>query len=329
MSSAPNIPDFKTLFEEWPGSYLILDSQLRIIAMSDACTRDAKSRREDILGKDIFRVFSRNNDDPADSGERSNGASLNRVLPHRPADAVAAQQHAILDLDPECGGLAERFYNQCNSSAVVADGSSADINRSGGDMPESLRLGTMGVEQRNLAQALHEPERTARAALDALSSHIAILDQDGRILAVNELWREFAQRNGPSLGAISEGANYLAVCDAARCESPEAAIVAAGIRDILAGETREFYTEYPCHSPTEERWFNMRVTPVPGDGPRRAVIAHENISARVNAEQAAAPREGIQQQRHRHAANHRAGAEPGRTYHPVQPASRGVGWPVD
>jgi two-component system NarL family sensor kinase len=42
--------------------------------------------------------------------------------------------------------------------------------------------------------------------------------------------------------------------------------------------------EYPCNAPDRKRWFIGRVTPFQGDGPRRAVIAHEDITERKNAE---------------------------------------------
>lgn len=128
---------------------------------------------------------------------------------------------------------------------------------------------------------------TARALVDALAAQIAIVDASGRILAVNARWREFAKKNRGSLVAVGEGANYLAVCDrAARRKSPGAAEVAAGIRSVLKGKTPEFAAEYPCHAPAEERWFIVRVTPFPREGARRVVVAHENITARVLAEQA-------------------------------------------
>lgn len=47
---------------------------------------------------------------------------------------------------------------------------------------------------------------------------------------------------------------------------------------MIAGDLPEFALEYPCHSPTEARWFQMRVTPL--TGPRRGVVvAHKNITA--------------------------------------------------
>ena len=42
--------------------------------------------------------------------------------------------------------------------------------------------------------------------------------------------------------------------------------------------------EYACHGLREERWFLVRVTPFPGDGPRRVVIAHEDITRRKELE---------------------------------------------
>ena len=130
-------------------------------------------------------------------------------------------------------------------------------------------------------------EELARAALDGLASHIAILDGGGKIIAVNAAWRVFAEANPPASRAVCEGTNYLRVCDAATGDcADEAGEAASGIRAVLAGETEMFSLEYPCHSPTEKRWFNLRVTRFPGDGPARVIVSHEDITARRLAEEA-------------------------------------------
>ena len=51
-----------------------------------------------------------------------------------------------------------------------------------------------------------------------------------------------------------------------------------GIQSVLKGKKSEFRMEYPCSSPTEERWFMMTVVPLlrPDGG---AVIAHRDITA--------------------------------------------------
>ena len=135
-------------------------------------------------------------------------------------------------------------------------------------------------------EQVREAESFARSALDSLSAHIAILDESGVIVFVNQTWREFAASNGV-VRNVAEGANYLRVCDSTGgAQSEDAAAFAEGIRSILSGQREEFALEYPCHSPTEKRWFIGRVTRFPHDDPPRAVVAHENITERKKAEEA-------------------------------------------
>jgi PAS domain S-box-containing protein len=134
------------------------------------------------------------------------------------------------------------------------------------------------TEQKQTEEALAESERFARSTLDALSAHIAILDQSGLILAANAAWREFGLSNSAK-SEVGVGANYLAVCDAAsgRC-CEEASAVAIGIRAVILKTQENFTLEYPCHSPAEKRWYRVRVTRFAGDDPVRVVVAHENIT---------------------------------------------------
>src|ERR671912_200970 len=59
---------------------------------------------------------------------------------------------------------------------------------------------------------------------------------------------------------------------------------ADGIRAVLAGEA-EFSLEYPCHSPVEKRWFQLRASRLEHCGAVFAVVAHHNITKRILAEQ--------------------------------------------
>ncbi|CAA9472273.1 MAG: Phytochrome, two-component sensor histidine kinase, partial [uncultured Solirubrobacteraceae bacterium] len=136
-----------------------------------------------------------------------------------------------------------------------------------------------------LAREAAESERFLQGTLDALGAHVAIIDDAGTILAVNAAWRRFAAANGLPWPDAGIGTNYLAACEGATGdEAGEAAAVAAGIRAVLSGARATYEREYPCHSPTQERWFVARVTRFAGPGPTRAVVAHENITARRLAE---------------------------------------------
>ena len=115
---------------------------------------------------------------------------------------------------------------------------------------------------------------------------VAILDENGTIIAVNLAWRTFAQANLASLQLnVCEGANYLAACDQVNGEnSEEAAAAASGIRAVMHGEQEEFTLEYSCHSPYEKCWFIVRVTRLAGVGLACVVVSHENITTRKHVE---------------------------------------------
>ncbi|RCK81359.1 MAG: diguanylate cyclase/phosphodiesterase (GGDEF & EAL domains) with PAS/PAC sensor(s) [Candidatus Ozemobacter sibiricus] len=134
--------------------------------------------------------------------------------------------------------------------------------------------------------ALQESERFVRNIIDALTAHLAVLDEHGVILAVNRAWREFAATQAPGRDGLCEGADYVAVCRAVRGpDEPMASQFLAGLQAVMRGEMPVFTLEYPCHSPKERRWFVARVSRFQGPGPLRVVVTHENVTSRHLAEE--------------------------------------------
>ncbi len=134
---------------------------------------------------------------------------------------------------------------------------------------------------------LSAAEARVNSTLDALSAHIAIVDETGTILAVNRAWREFAVANefrGTSHGV---GWNYLDVCRSATgAEMAEARAAGDGIRAVMDGSRTQFRLEYACPGPPGLRWFQLRVTRFFEDGLVRVVVAHENVTEIKLAERA-------------------------------------------
>jgi len=123
------------------------------------------------------------------------------------------------------------------------------------------------------------------AVLNSVTAHIAVLDQNGRIIAINDAWRNFAAQNNGAIDAIDAGANYFDACTrAARTDGDEGAEQAIdGIKGVLDGVFDEFELEYACHSPDEERWFLMRATPMKYSG-NKVVVSHINITDKIRIE---------------------------------------------
>ncbi len=162
------------------------------------------------------------------------------------------------------------------------------------------RFGKLFVLRRAQDQLRNAEAMKQAAILNALPAHIALLDSQGIILSVNEAWRQFATANELLEPEYGVGLNYLQICDAARgADSDEAPQVCAGIRSVLEGGARSYSVEYPCHSPEEQRWFLMTVTPVVDDMPHGAVAMHLNITARKLSEEALQASESEFRENHR------------------------------
>lgn len=143
------------------------------------------------------------------------------------------------------------------------------------------------TERKRAEEALLESENLNRAILSSLDTHVAVLDRQGKIISVNSVWNDFARANGvTSEDRVGSGLNYLEVCRKAAETGDHAAITAhAGIKAVCEGSSEYFRLEYPCHSPTKQRWFLMLVTPLKrSEG--GAVVAHNDITERKQAEEA-------------------------------------------
>jgi signal transduction histidine kinase/CheY-like chemotaxis protein/PAS domain-containing protein len=132
------------------------------------------------------------------------------------------------------------------------------------------------------------PPYFAERILNALPAHIAVLDSEGTILAINAAWKQFVTDSAWSTAEYGIGTDYLQVCE--RASGPvvsEMREAAHGIRSVLTGEADFFSLEYSCTLPTGLRWFQMMVTPMQDDTARGAIVVHNDITARRQTEESA------------------------------------------
>jgi len=122
-------------------------------------------------------------------------------------------------------------------------------------------------------------QQRLQAIIDSLAEHLAVIDESGRIAMVNAAWRQFAQSNGDEgLATSGPGSDYLKVCATAAAHDADARRAYEGLSALLEGRQKSFAMQYPCHSPTQRRWFLMQASPIahPVGG---AVVSHLDITA--------------------------------------------------
>lgn len=137
------------------------------------------------------------------------------------------------------------------------------------------------IEQRKIYEKeLSDSERFLQSILDGQPSNIAILDQDGIIMSVNKGWRDFAIANSANRVTVEgKGLNYLNVLE----QAGDVALVAK-IRKLLNDDGDLIYHEYPCHSPTEKRWFEMIISRFRRNDGLFLIVSHTNITERKQLE---------------------------------------------
>ena len=129
---------------------------------------------------------------------------------------------------------------------------------------------------------LASSDAAAMSAFDALPDPTAVLDHDGAIVAINTAWRMFSVDNGGTPDTTGVGVNYLEVCERVARQDKDARLVAAGLRDVLAGARVEAQHEYNCSAPDKQRWTRAHIASMPGSG---AIVSHRNITRSRVAEQ--------------------------------------------
>lgn len=161
---------------------------------------------------------------------------------------------------------------------------------SGDDGAPNLRLVLVDISASKEATA----PRVAinQDILDSVNAEILVLDQQGVIRLVNEPWQRFVLENGDTPGLppphTGIGTNYLAVCQKGMNSNVSLQYATAaydGIRAVLTGAMPSFKLDYPCHSPTEQRWFSMCALPLGKSAQVGITITHTDITAHKRAEE--------------------------------------------
>jgi len=197
-------PDFKQLFESAPGSYLVLDPELTIVAVSEAYLVSTMTKRDEIVGRGLFDVFADNVDDTEATGVSNLQASLDRVRRDAKPDTMAVQKYDIRRPESEGGGFEVRYWSPVNTPVLLEDGSLSCIihrvedvtgfvrlkqsgSRSGNLLTTELRVNSAQMEADIIRRSLElqEANRKLRSVVDAASDAFVGMDGTGRITEWN------------------------------------------------------------------------------------------------------------------------------------------------
>jgi signal transduction histidine kinase len=172
--------DFKSLFEDAPGLFLVLlpdAPRFTIVGATNAYLRATLTERRSVLGRAMFDTFPDNPADPAATGVRNLSNSLHRVVQSRMPDTMAVQKYDIRSAGSD-GGFIERWWSPVNSPVLGPDGQLRYIIHRVEDVTEFVQL-----QRRERALTAEYSGRIQQAEAE-------IFERTRELDAANELLRQ-------------------------------------------------------------------------------------------------------------------------------------------
>jgi PAS domain S-box-containing protein len=253
--------EFRSLVELSSDGHWEQDEHYRFVSYSGTAIGSERTEDEDILGKTLWE------------------------LPFDNASEVDWRTHQTqLEWRAIFRNLELRYVDRAGERRTISISGEPIYDRQ--DHFKGYRGITRDITAlKRAGTAAPESDRFARATLDALATQVCVLDAAGTIVTANTAWRVFAATHRGIGAAVSEGSNYLAMCDQiVGNERMDANAMAAGIRQVIAGERELFRYEYFSDAPSGQRWFMATVTLLHGADAARATVSYEDITEIKHAE---------------------------------------------
>jgi PAS domain S-box-containing protein len=237
------------------------DESHRFVSHTGAASGSSGVFDESIIGKTL-------RDPPFDTMSEADWRAHQRLLEWRAA---------FRDLELGCTDRAGGMRSVSISGEPVFDAQDRFKGYRG-----TMRDITLRKQSEALAQ---KPLRLACDTLDALAVQLCVLDSAGNVILANKPAGAFAAGSRGIGAVVPVGDNYLAACGKARgSERKDGVAIAAGVRQVIAGDSPLFRHEYVCNSPAGRCQYSLTVTAYPGDGAARVVVSRENVTERKRAE---------------------------------------------
>lgn len=152
--AAAEAPNYRRIFDAAPGCYLILDPQLRIVAVTDAYLRATMTERAQILGRGLFEVFPDNPDDAQAKGTTNLRGSIERAVRRRCPDSMPVQKYDIRRPEAEGGGFEVRYWSPINTPVFGDSGALEYVIHAVEDVTAYVQLKAEGEEAARVTEVL-------------------------------------------------------------------------------------------------------------------------------------------------------------------------------
>ena len=138
--------------------------------------------------------------------------------------------------------------------------------------------------------ALHDSNRIALSALDALPGEVCVLDSNGVVVMTNKAWRVAGAAHERSGLDVRAGENIFVACgDVPESEREYAADVSEGLRQVLTRIRQSLSCRYVCRATRHRHQCTFTIAAVAGDRPVTAIVTRQWNTESPQAKKAPGP----------------------------------------
>lgn len=148
-----SVIDYRAILEAVPDLYLILNTELAVIAVSNAYLKAIGSTRETIMGRSIFEIFpeSPNDKSPVVKNLRE---SLERVMTTKKSDIMPVHRFDIHFLGAPENEFVERYWSPISTPVLDAENNIEYIVHRINDVTEFVKLRNSDIEKNRVTKEL-------------------------------------------------------------------------------------------------------------------------------------------------------------------------------
>ncbi len=136
-------------------------------------------------------------------------------------------------------------------------------------------------------EELQESQCFLKSVINSMPASITILDAAGRIIEINDGWRQFVKDYALDIPMFGLGSKYVELCRKyIHGDEEHVGRICNAVAKQLAGEPGAVEIEYSCAREENKRWFLMQAQPFHIKQQLRLVILHMEITRIKQAEEA-------------------------------------------
>jgi PAS domain S-box-containing protein len=176
-----NSNDYIDFFKQSPAVSLVMDTNFKIVTVTDNYLKVTMTTRANIIDKNVFDVFPDNPEELLPESTTCLRASLNRVLKNKTVDEMDYIKYDIQKPMSEGGGFEERYWRVINSPILNSDNNVTHIIQLVDDVTKNKELISSNNKLEKNIKLLAESYEFSGEIIAAMMEPMLVLSEDLKI----------------------------------------------------------------------------------------------------------------------------------------------------